>query len=66
MSGANQNALCSNQDINFKDGKRLIAVSRELELIAHGAPSPAAVYLEAELKNLSRYASNNQKTANQK
>jgi hypothetical protein len=64
MSGAKQNAQSSAQDSNFRDGKRLIAVSRELELIAAGAPSPAAMYLEEELHNFSKRADNNRKTGN--
>lgn len=42
--------------INSKNGKRLIAVSEEIEVIAARGRSPADVYLEEEFKNLSKCA----------
>ena len=56
MSGAKQNALPSAQDVNAKDGKRLITVSEEMEGITVGARTPADVYLEEESKHLSKRA----------
>lgn len=46
-------AQSASQSLDFKDGKRLIAVSEELELIAAGTRSPADFYLEEEFNNLS-------------
>jgi hypothetical protein len=66
MSGANQNALPYAQDPDFRDGKRFIAVSRELELIEAGAPSQTAVYLEEELDNLLKSVNNTRPTLSQK
>jgi hypothetical protein len=64
MSGAKQNALSSSaQDLDFRDGKRLVAVSREFKLINAGAPSPSAQYLEEELNNLSKGVNRGQPTA---
>jgi hypothetical protein len=56
MSGAKHIALSSAQDFNSRNGKRLIAVSEEIEVIAARARSPADVYLEEEFKNLSKCA----------
>jgi hypothetical protein len=66
MSGAKQNAQSSAQDSEFRDGRRLIVVSRELELIAAGTPSPTAAYLEEELSIFSKTANGIRTILNQK
>lgn len=56
MSEAKQNALITAQYLNTKDGKRVVAVSAALEIIAARASSSAPVTLEVEFDNLSKYA----------
>ncbi|MDQ7965181.1 hypothetical protein RDI61_14175 [Pseudomonas plecoglossicida] len=56
MSDAKQNAFNTSQYLNTTTGKRAVAVSAALELIAARASSPAAVHLEEEFNNLSKYA----------
>lgn len=66
MSDAKQNALVSAHYLNSNDGKRVIAVSAALELIAARASSSAAVHLEEEFNNLSKYADQIQAAINNK
>ena len=55
MSGAKRKALSAGQALNSKIGKRLVAESADIELIATRGPSPADLYLEEEFNNLSKY-----------
>jgi hypothetical protein len=56
MPSAKPNAPPPAQDLDSRNGNRVIAVSQEIELSAAGARSPADVYLEEEYKSLSKYA----------
>ncbi|NWF10010.1 hypothetical protein HX810_20270 [Pseudomonas salomonii] len=57
MSDTKPNALSVNAYYNAgAEGKRIIAVSSALELIAARATSANGLNLEAEFENLSKYA----------
>ncbi|PPA00743.1 hypothetical protein C4E44_28305 [Pseudomonas sp. MWU12-2312b] len=65
MSGAKRKALTAGRALNAKAGKRFVAVSADIELIAARGPSPADLYLEEEFNNLSKYNSQNRATGSQ-
>nr|WP_314614225.1 hypothetical protein [uncultured Pseudomonas sp.] len=56
MSEVKQNALNVAQYLHSTQGKRVVAVSAALELIAARVSSQAPVHLEEEFNNLSKYA----------
>ncbi|MBV6822057.1 type III polyketide synthase [Pseudomonas sp. PD9R] len=56
MSGTNHNAQSVHQPLNSNAGKRLVAVSSEIELIAARGPSPSDLYHQEEFNNYSKYA----------
>ncbi|WP_312818462.1 hypothetical protein [Pseudomonas sp.] len=56
MSDVKHNALNVAQYLNTTAGKRTVAVSAALEVIAARASSPAPVHLDEEFNNLSKYA----------
>lgn len=66
MSGAKRNALTADSSPNAQAGRRFIAVTADIELIAARGPSPADLYLEEESNNLAKYAAQNRVAARSK